>query len=145
MSSLKFALRGPARSARFSKHFVGTLAFASCFLFAACHRTSGAGSTVMLNYEIMPSPARVGPAEIAVTLKIVNAEVVTAARVTLEADMAHPGMAPVFAQAKETAPGKYVGNLNFTMPGDWVILAHVTLPDGSKVERQIELSGIEAK
>jgi hypothetical protein len=48
--------------------------------------------------------------------------------------MSHPGMAPVFGEAREVAPGQYQGSLEFGMPGDWVALIHVTLPDGRNLE-----------
>ena len=58
--------------------------------------------------------------------------------------MAHPGMAPVFADAIETSPGSYRAPLNFTMGGDWVVLLHITLSDGRKVERQMDVKGVES-
>jgi hypothetical protein len=54
-------------------------------------------------------------------------------------------MAPVFAQAKETAPGKYEGELDLNMPGDWVVVVDLTMADGGKLEREITLDGVEAK
>lgn len=59
--------------------------------------------------------------------------------------MAHPGMAPIFGQTKETAPGSYDGTVDLNMPGDWVLLVHGRMPDGHKFERQIDLKGVEAK
>lgn len=56
--------------------------------------------------------------------------------------MSHPGMSPGFAEAKETDPGRYQARLEFPMAGDWVILLHVTLPGGKKLERQFEVSGV---
>jgi hypothetical protein len=56
--------------------------------------------------------------------------------------MSHPGMAPVFGDAKEVAPGQYQGSLEFAMPGDWVVLIHVTLRDGRKLERQVSVPGV---
>jgi YtkA-like len=69
---------------------------------------------------------------------------VAGARVDLEADMSHPGMAPVFALAREGAPGQYQGSLKLAMPGDWVMLIHVTLPDGRKLDRQLSVPGVTA-
>jgi hypothetical protein len=66
------------------------------------------------------------------------------ARVSLEADMSHPGMAPVFGNTKEVAPGQYQGSLELAMPGDWVVLIHVTLPDGHQLERQLSVPGVTA-
>lgn len=57
--------------------------------------------------------------------------------------MSHPGMSPVFADAKETEPGKYQAQINFTMGGDWVVLLHIQLPDGGRVERQINVPNVQ--
>jgi YtkA-like len=64
------------------------------------------------------------------------------ARITLEADMSHPGMAPVFAEASETAPGQYQALLKFGMAGDWIVILHVRLPGGQTLERQFNVSGV---
>ena len=61
---------------------------------------------------------------------------------SLEADMSHAGMAPVFGENQEVAPGQYAGSLAFAMPGDWVVLIHVTLPDGRKLERDVNVPGV---
>lgn len=63
---------------------------------------------------------------------------------SLEVDMSHPGMAPVFGEARESAPGQYQGSLDFAMPGDWVILIHATLPNGHKLERELSVPGVTA-
>jgi len=59
--------------------------------------------------------------------------------------MTHAGMAPVFGDAKETAPGHYQGQLTLNMGGDWVVLAHITLANGKRVEKQIDVSGVQSK
>jgi len=56
--------------------------------------------------------------------------------------MSHPGMSPLFAEAQETVPGRYQAHLQFQMAGDWVILLHITLPSGKKLERQIDVRGV---
>ena len=65
------------------------------------------------------------------------------AHIAMEADMTHAGMAPVFGEAKETGPGRYQAPLTFEMAGDWVILLHVTLSDGEKLERQFDVRGVQ--
>jgi hypothetical protein len=67
---------------------------------------------------------------------------ISGATVEIEGNMSHAGMAPVFAQAIEKEPGQYEAPLEFTMGGDWFILAKVTLPDGRHLERQINLPGV---
>ncbi len=59
--------------------------------------------------------------------------------------MTHPGMAPVFSDAKEIAPGRYQGQLEFGMGGDWVVLVHATLANGQHLEREIDVKGVEEK
>jgi len=56
--------------------------------------------------------------------------------------MSHAGMSPGFAEAKEAEAGCYKAPREFQMAGDWVILLHVTLPDGNKLERQIDVRGV---
>jgi len=56
--------------------------------------------------------------------------------------MSHPGMAPAFAEAKEGEPGQYQGSVEFAMAGDWVVLIHVTLPDGRKLERKVNVANV---
>jgi hypothetical protein len=51
-------------------------------------------------------------------------------------------MSPVFADTLEVAPGDYRANMEIPMAGDWVILVHLTLPDGEKLERQFEIKGV---
>jgi hypothetical protein len=79
-----------------------------------------------------------------VNLKLSDAtgKPLTGAHIAIEADMSHPGMSPLFAEAKETELGHYQAHLEFQMAGDWVILLHVTLPDGKKLERQIDVRGV---
>ncbi len=98
---------------------------------------------IIITHEIKPTPLRVGPAEITLTLADSNSRPISRAHIALEADMAHPGMAPVFGEASETAPGRYQGKVSLTMGGDWVLLLHITLSNGQTLERQIELNGIE--
>jgi len=91
----------------------------------------------------MPKPVRVGPVDASFTLTDAGVKPVSGAHIQLEGDMAHPGMAPVFGEAAELSPGHYAGKLNLNMGGDWVILLHIHLANGQKVERQIELNGVE--
>jgi hypothetical protein len=82
-----------------------------------------------------------------VSLKVIDflsSKPVSGARVTLEGNMTHAGMTPVFAEAKEVEPGRYRATLEFTMAGDWVVLVHAALPDGRKIERQFDVKGVRA-
>jgi hypothetical protein len=66
------------------------------------------------------------------------------AAIKVEGDMSHPGMAPIFGKAEETAPGSYQAHLDFNMGGDWVILLHITLANGRKLERQFDVRGVQS-
>jgi YtkA-like len=101
-----------------------------------------ASEPVAIEHEISPEPARVGPANITLRLADAAAKPITGARIALEADMSHAGMSPLFAEARETEPGRYQARLTFQMAGDWVILLHITLPSGKKLERQIDVRGV---
>ena len=109
----------------------------------ACQKTAKPPD-ITLQYEIAPQPPRVGAATIDLKLTDKNGAAVGGARVDLEGNMSHAGMAPVSVEAKEMETGKYRGTLQLTMAGDWIVLVHITLPDGQKLQRQIELSGVRS-
>ena len=95
-----------------------------------------------LAYEVSPLPARVGPTTITLKLTDASGKAVTGARVTFEGNMSHPGMAPVFAEARETEAGRYESVIELSMAGDWYVLAHVSLPDGRTLDQQLEIKGV---
>ena len=114
------------------------------FLFVlvfACQKTAKPPD-IALQYEIAPQPPRIGATTIDLKLTDKNGAPVGGARVDLEGNMSHAGMAPLTGEAKEIQAGKYRGTLQLTMAGDWIVLVHVTLPDGQKLQRQIELRGV---
>jgi len=63
----------------------------------------------------------------------------------LEGNMSHAGMTPVFVDAAEVEPGRYRANMELSMAGDWIVLVHLTLPDGAKVERQFKTTVLNAE
>lgn len=69
----------------------------------------------------------------------------TGARVQVEADMTHAGMTPSFSAAREIRPGTYRTTVNFSMPGDWVLLLHIRFADGRRAERQIDVHGVSGR
>jgi YtkA-like protein len=94
--------------------------------------------------KIAPDPPRTGP--VTVTLKLADSvgRPIDGAKINLEGNMSHPGMRPVFSEAREVEPGRYEAALEFTMRGDWVILFHLTLPDGRRMQRQIDVKGVRS-
>jgi hypothetical protein len=136
-------VRGVTATAR-RRLILPALACAAALLAGACHGPAGPASSVLVEHEISPQPPRVGPATLSLKLSDAAARPVTGARITLEGNMTHSGMAPVFAGATEVEPGRYRAALEFTMGGDWVILIHAALPDGQTLERQVEVKGVRA-
>jgi hypothetical protein len=112
------------------------------FVFAFACQKIAKPPDIAVQYEIAPQPPRAGTTTIDVKLTDKNGAAVGGARVGLEGNMSHAGMAPVNGEAKEIETGKYRGTLQLTMAGDWIVLVHVTLPDGQKLQRQIEINGV---
>lgn len=123
------------------------VAFTSVGLLAVagCHQAARQPDDVVIESEILPRPLEAGPVTLNLKVQDAASRPVTGARIELEGDMSHPGMAPVFGEATESAEGYYSGRLDLPMGGDWVILMHVTLANGRKIERQIDVKGVRAK
>ncbi|MBB6146355.1 hypothetical protein HNQ77_004327 [Silvibacterium bohemicum] len=122
------------------------LLLAEALAMTACHRTRPIDDAgISIQQRITPQPPRVGPASVAIQLSDAAARPVEAVRITVEADMSHPGMSPVFAEARKEKPGDYLATLNLNMGGDWVVLTHVELPGGKKLERQMDLRGVASR
>jgi hypothetical protein len=109
---------------------------------AGCRKPAETAPLVTIRHEIAPWPARIGAGTITLWISGSGGRPIRGARIVLEADMSHPGMRPEFGEAREIAAGSYQGRLAFTMAGDWVILMHVTLPGGQKLERQLDVNGV---
>lgn len=111
-------------------------------LVTGCSRPGSASPVLSVEHTISPEPPRVGPATVILKLADTDARPVSGARITLEADMSHAGMAPVFEEASETRAGEYHARLRFAMAGDWIVLLHVRLPGGETLERQFNVAGV---
>jgi hypothetical protein len=114
-------------------------------MLTACHRNADAAPGITVTEQIAPQPARVGPATVSVDIVDPSQKPVDRAAIMVEADMSHPGMSPRFAEAKEVAPGNYRAPIEFSMAGDWVVLLHIKLADGRKIERQMDVRGVQPK
>jgi hypothetical protein len=122
--------------------WLATVICAATLLQASCSRPVASPTLVTIEHEISPEPTRVGSATIVLKLSDATGKPVTGAHIAIETDMSHAGMNPGFAEAKEAEAGRYKAPLEFQMAGDWVILLHVTLPGGEKLERQIDVRGV---
>lgn len=109
---------------------------------AACGRTARVDPHVELTWTLRPAAATVGPAALTLTVRTSSGEPISGATVRVEGHMTHAGMAPVIAQAIERAPDIYEAAFAFTMPGDWALLVTAVLPDGTRVERRIDVPNV---
>jgi hypothetical protein len=125
---------------------LGAILFAACVAVSAagCRRASDTVKDVSVQEKISPQPVRVGQATVEIQLADASARPVTHAKIDVEGDMSHPGMGPVIATATETSPGMYIAYLDFNMGGDWVVLSHIVLADGRKLERRIDVRDVES-
>jgi len=92
------------------------------------------------------SEKEVGPATVEVAVRSAQGNPVDGAMVTVRGDMNHAGMKPVLSKASHLGGGLYrTEDFRFTMGGDWIITAEVTLPDGQRLERTINVSGVRSR
>jgi hypothetical protein len=111
-------------------------------LSGACDRMAHPAPALDVAWSLAPSPATEGPSTLTVTVRDPAGAPVTNATVTLEADMSHAGMAPVFADGVDRGRGVYEIPFSFTMRGDWVLLVSVVLPDGARLQRRIDVANV---
>jgi hypothetical protein len=109
---------------------------------------SGGGSGdggLSVSYRLDPAPPAVGSAALELRLVDPEGKPVKGATVELEANMNHAGMRPTFATLTETADGRYDGDVEFTMGGDWFLLMKATLADGRTVQRTLDVKGVRSQ
>ena len=107
-----------------------------------CRHQNEPAPDLTLTHEVSPQPPRTGQVTITLRLADTSGTPVTGARVKLEGNMSHAGMAPVFADAKEIEPGRYESNMELAMAGDWHVSVSMVLPDRRQVEREFEIKGV---
>ena len=108
----------------------------------ACRHQSESAADFTLTHEVSPQAPRVGPSTITLRLADASGKPVTGVRMKLEGHMSHAGMTPVFADAKETEPGRYSSTMELSMAGDWYVVVDMTLPDGGRLQRLFEIKGV---
>lgn len=114
-------------------------------VLAGCGETAAPAAGVTVACDVAPAaPTTKAPATVTVTLADAAKAPVAGARVRVEGNMSHPGMEPVFADAREVAPGKYEAPFSFDMAGDWVLTVDATLAGGAKVTKDVKVSGVRA-
>jgi hypothetical protein len=134
------------------EHSAFPMSFRNIFLLAVigvsanigCRRPYASASDIVLREQITPQPVRTGPAAFSIQMADNKGKPVQHAEINVEGDMSHPGMAPIFSKAEEIAPGSYRAPIDFSMGGDWVILLHIHLANNRKLERQIDVRGVQS-
>jgi hypothetical protein len=118
--------------------------FLAVLLTFGCHSTPD-DSGVSVDLRVEPSPPKVGKAQLTLDVTA-DGKPAEGATLKLEGNMAHAGMKPVFADAKEDRekPGRYRAELEFTMGGDWFVLVTGKLADGRPVNKKIDVKGVKA-
>lgn len=112
---------------------------------AGCVRArADAASDVRLAWTLLPSPPSAGPATLQLVLTDHLGRPVEGARLRVEGNMSHPGMAPVFAGLDDGAAGHYRARLTLTMGGDWVFTVTGTVPGGRALERRIDVNNVQS-
>jgi hypothetical protein len=94
--------------------------------------------SVELALKMAPDPARIGSAQVHISLEGAHGQVITGARLVLRGDMTHAGMQPVLAEAEEVEPGVYMATMEWPMAGDWVLTVDGILADGTSFSRQLD-------
>jgi hypothetical protein len=114
-------------------------------LAAGCASTTSDAPSIRVTHEVKPDPPMVGLATVALALEESGGRAISGAKVALEGNMSHPGMTPVFAEAREVTPGRYEAPLDLTMAGDWIVTATITLADGRRIGEQFDVRGVRPK
>lgn len=126
----------------FSKRNALVVLCVSLALMQSCRRESRSPLDLTLEHEVFPQPPRVGRVTITLIMTDGLKRPVTRAYFRLEANMSHPGMAPIFAEATETAPGRYQSILELSMAGDWYVVVQGALADGRNLEHKFDIKGV---
>ena len=112
-------------------------------MFVQACRHQNKSPDLTFAHDISPQPPRVGKVTITLNIKDASGAPVSRARLNLEGNMSHAGMAPVFAETRETAAGQYQSSMELSMAGDWNVTVHATLSDGRKLDHEFEIRGVE--
>lgn len=126
-------------------HLFGLLFLIPFIVLAGCQVPADSPGNVEISWQIIPETPQVGTATIPITLIDSAGKLIEGAEINLEGNMSHPGMQPVMSRAEEIRPGRYSAPFEFTMAGDWFIIIRATLPDSTRVERQIDIPGVHSQ
>jgi hypothetical protein len=122
-----------------ARRLTGVILAMACAV-ASCGRVE---SPVAVGWSLEPAPPASGQDTVAlVTLTDAEGRPVAGARLRIEGHMSHPGMAPITTRLTESADGTYEGRVRFSMAGDWILVVTGELADGTRIDRQLEVTGV---
>lgn len=78
-----------------------------------------------------PAPPALAPTLFRITLTDAAGAPVEVSKIALEANMAHPGMVPVLADAIPVGGGQYEARLTPTMAGSWIMFLKIPHASGT--------------
>ena len=111
-------------------------------LVLACAR---AAPPVSAAWRIEPAPVIAGAATLVrVTLRRADGTAAAAARLQLEAHMAHPGMPTLTVNMTEPRGGEYEARVRLSMEGDWILVVSGELADGTRLTREFRVAAVRA-
>ena len=110
------------------------LFFVLCLaILIGCRDQRATPNSVLITCQVSPKPVKIGSATAKIRLSTPTGAAVTGARISLEVNMSHPGMAPSFGKVQETNPGTYESRIDFDMAGDWTLQIRADLPNQPSV------------
>jgi hypothetical protein len=122
------------------------LAFLGISFVLGCRpKEAAADLNTQATVSFDPSPPSVGVTSLKVSLTDAAGKPIRLGHIDVEGDMNHAGMEPAFGKLEETEPGHYVGKIDFTMGGDWILLLSGQREGGGAFEKKIDVPGVEAK
>ena len=114
-----------------------------CWIAAACARPAPAHD-LKFEWTIIPVPVSVGSARLQLRVRDAAGGPVRGAQLQIEAQMSHPGMAPLVVNATERSEGLYEAELQFSMGGDWILVVRGSLSNGARVHHRIDVPNVRS-
>jgi hypothetical protein len=120
-----------------------TATLLACAAALGCGQDRSAGGQVDIAWSVASAPSTASDTAATITLRDPSGRPLSGARLRLEAQMDHPGMAAVVVPFVERTAGTYVASLQFSMAGDWILVASGELADGHRLTSQFAVAGVK--
>lgn len=114
-----------------------------CLIATACTRPVQARD-LKFEWTLAPAPISVGSARLQLRVLDAAGRPVRGAQLQIEAQMSHPGMAPLVVVATERSEGLYEAELQFSMGGDWILVVEGSLSNGARVHHRIDVPNVRS-